>query len=58
MKAYNLYGVNDLRYENVQMPELPSDWALVKVGACGICRSDIPRIYKNGTYHFTTVVCH
>ncbi len=58
MKAYNLHGVNDLRYENVQMPELPSDWALVKVGACGICSSDIPRIYKNGTYHFPTVVGH
>ncbi len=58
MKAYNLHAVNDLRYEDVDLPELREDWVLVKVMACGICSSDIPRIYKKGTYHFPTIPGH
>ncbi len=58
MKAYNLYGVGDLRYEDVEMPKLQEDWCIVKVRASGICSSDIPRIYKKGTYHFPTIPGH
>ncbi len=58
MKAYNLHGVNDLRYEEVEIPKLISGWALVEVKAAGICSSDIPRIFKKGTYHFPTIPGH
>ena len=58
MKAYNLVQVNDLRYEDVKMPELQCGWALVEVRACGICSSDIPRIFSKGTYHFPTIPGH
>lgn len=58
MKAYNLHGINDLRYENVDNPELNKEWALVKVKASGICSSDIPRIFTKGTYHFPTIPGH
>lgn len=58
MKAYSLYGVGDLRLVDNLKPELKSGWALVKVKACGICSSDIPRIFQNGTYHFPTVPGH
>lgn len=58
MKAYNLNAVNDLKLEEVAMPECPENWAVVKVRACGICSSDIPRIFTNGTYHFPTVPGH
>lgn len=58
MKAYNLYGVNDLRYEDIEMPECRGGWAIVKVKAAGICSSDIPRIFTKGTYHFPTIPGH
>lgn len=58
MKAYNLHGVNDLRYEEVSMPECPKDWAIVEVKATGICSSDIPRVFTKGTYHFPTIPGH
>jgi L-iditol 2-dehydrogenase len=58
MKAYVLYGVNDLRYDEIKKPECPKGWAIVKVKAAGICSSDIPRIFTKGTYHFPTIPGH
>lgn len=58
MKAYILHNVNDLRYEDVKLPECPSGWAVVKVRAAGICSSDIARIFTKGTYHFPTIPGH
>ena len=58
MKAYRLYGVNDLRYEDVDMPSCNDGWAIIEVKAAGICSSDIPRIYTKGTYHFPTIPGH
>lgn len=58
MKAYVLHGIDDLRYEQVQLPKVGPGWALVKVKACGICSSDIPRIFTKGTYHFPTIPGH
>ncbi|MDD2534917.1 MAG: alcohol dehydrogenase catalytic domain-containing protein [Eubacteriales bacterium] len=36
-----LYGPHDLRVEEVEIPELKSNQVLIKVGACGICGSDV-----------------
>lgn len=36
-----LHGPRDLRIETVEIPKLNSDQVLVKVGACGICGSDV-----------------
>ena len=58
MKAYNLYGINNLIFENVEYPKLEKNWVIVKVGACGICSSDIPRIFSKGTYNFPTIPGH
>ncbi len=58
MKAYNLHGIGDLRYEDVEISEIPKGWALVRVKASGICSSDIPRIFTKGTYHFPTIPGH
>lgn len=58
MKAYVLHGINDLRYEEVEKPDCPVGWAIIKVKAAGICSSDIPRIYTKGTYHFPTIPGH
>lgn len=58
MKALVLHAVNDIRLKDVKEPVLCKGQALVKVHACGICGSDIPRIYVNGTYHFPTIPGH
>ncbi len=58
MKAYVLNGIGQLDYMEVKKPELKSGWVLVEVGAAGICESDIPRIFKTGTYHFPTIPGH
>ena len=58
MKAYVLHNINDLRYEDVQMPECPKGWVIVQVKAAGICSSDIARVFTKGTYHFPTIPGH
>lgn len=58
MYAAVLHGINDLRYEKVDIPELGPNDVLVKVKACGICGSDIPRVLQTGTYHFPTIPGH
>ena len=58
MKAAVLHGIDDLRYEEVAIPQLGVDDVLVKISASGICGSDIPRILQQGTYHFPTIPGH
>lgn len=58
MKAYVLHAVNDFRYDNIEMPQCPNGWAIIKVRAAGICSSDIARIFTKGTYHFPTIPGH
>ena len=54
----NLYGVNDLRYDDVPVPEPQAGEVLLRVRACGICGSDVPRVFTKGTYHFPTIIGH
>lgn len=58
MKMVNLHAVGDLRYEDARIPECAADEVLLAVKSCGICGSDIPRVYTKGTYHFPTVIGH
>lgn len=58
MKAVVLHAVNDLRYEEVPTPSLAPGHVKVRVGFCGVCGSDIPRIFVKGTYHFPTICGH
>lgn len=58
MKAHVLYGIGDLRWTEVPEPTLKSGEVLVKVRACGICGSDVARVFKTGTYHFPTIIGH
>jgi len=58
MKACLLHDVGDIRYEDVSQPEPKEEEILVKIKACGICGSDIPRIFEKGTYHFPTIPGH
>jgi len=58
MRAAVLYAPGDLRTVKVPIPEIGDDDVLVKVLACGICGSDIPRVLTKGTYHFPTIPGH
>ncbi len=58
MKAAVLHAVNDLRYEDVPMPQVGTGEVLLRVMAAGVCGSDIPRIFTKGTYHFPTIPGH
>lgn len=43
METAIIYGPNDVRVEDVDIPELGSDDVLVQVKASGICGSDVHR---------------
>lgn len=58
MRAWTLHGIHDLRLETAEEPNLQDQEVLVEVKAAGICGSDIPRIYQNGTYTFPLVPGH
>lgn len=58
MKAAVLHSPGELSYEDVPIPQLGKNDVLVKVGACGVCGSDIPRVLDTGTYHFPTIPGH
>ncbi len=58
MKAYVLEEIGKLTYKDIPVPELNEEEVLVEVACAGICGSDIPRIFKTGTYHFPTIPGH
>ena len=49
VKCAKLYGIGDLRYEEAPFPECGGDEVIVKVMSCGICGSDLGRVYVKGT---------
>ena len=57
MRAAVLLAPGDLRVERVPLPTLGAADALVRVAACGICGSDVPRL-TTGTCHFPTIPGH
>ena len=58
MKAWVLHDINDIRYEDVEYPNLAPGEVLVKVEAAGICGSDIPRIYSTGAHNMPLIPGH
>ena len=58
MRACVLHAVGDLRFEEVPLPVPGEGEVRVRVGACGVCGSDLPRVFTKGTYHFPTIPGH
>ncbi len=50
MLAARFYAPHDIRVEQMPIPDLPKNGALLKVLACGLCGTD-KRIYANGHFH-------
>ena len=58
MKAVDLKAINQLELVEKEKPVPKKGEVLIQVMACGICGSDIPRVYVTGSYHFPTVLGH
>lgn len=58
MKAAVLYGNEDIRYEDWEEPKILPGNVKVKIKACGICGSDVPRVLKNGAHYYPIVLGH
>lgn len=58
MKACVLEDVGKLVYQDVPTPQPAPGEVLLAIRACGICSSDIDRVFKTGTYHFPTIPGH
>ncbi len=58
MKAQILYGIGNIRYTDVDKPSCRPGEAIVKVSCCGICGSDIPRIFKTGAHNMPIIPGH
>lgn len=49
MKAARLHGIGDFRCDEVDIPVPQGEELLIRVGACGICGSDLPRVFEHGS---------
>ena len=58
MRAAVLHAPADLRVEEVARPTPGPAEVLVRVGAAGICGSDIGRVMVTGTYRFPMIPGH
>lgn len=58
MNACVLHAVGDIRYQQVPKPHPQRGQVLVRVAFCGVCGSDIPRVFVKGTYRFPTIIGH
>lgn len=58
MKAGVLYAKGDIRYGDWPEPKTGSSELKIKVKACGICGSDIPRVHGEEAHFFPIVLGH
>jgi L-iditol 2-dehydrogenase len=58
MQALVLHAIGDLRLDDIPRPVPARGSVLVDISACGVCGSDLPRVYHKGTYSFPLVPGH
>lgn len=59
MKAVVVNDEGTLSVEDIEMPKITSpDQILVKVAYCGLCGSDIPRIFHHGAHFYPITLGH
>lgn len=58
MKAAVLHGKEDIRYEEVETPVVKPGYVKVRVKACGICGSDLPRYFEGRVHAFPLILGH
>lgn len=58
MKACVLEELGEMEYKNVPKPDMKTNEVLVQVKACGICSSDLDRVFNTGAYHYPIILGH
>ncbi len=58
MKAGVVYAKNDIRYDEIETPQVQPGTVLVKVKYTGICGSDVPRVNGDACHYFPNVLGH
>ncbi len=58
MRAVVMYAPGDLRVEEVAKPVPGPDEVLLRVAACGVCGSDVPRMLTKGAHRMPIVCGH
>ena len=58
MHAVVLHAPGDLRYETVPVPEVGPGEVLIRVAACGVCASDVPRVLTVGAHRMPLIPGH
>lgn len=58
MKALVVHGKEDVRLEEVNIPTYAENQVLVKVKACGICGSDLPRALDGKVHEYPIILGH
>ena len=58
MTAIVMHGVGDIRLEQVDIPTPGPNEALLKIAACGVCGSDLDRMYKKGPHKLPLITGH
>lgn len=58
MKAIVCYGNNVVKVEDVDTPQLKPNHIKIRVCACGICGSDIPRAIENKAHKYPIILGH
>lgn len=58
MKALRVYRNAVLKVEDIPEPIIDSNSVKIKVAACGVCGSDIPRIFDNKAHYYPIVLGH
>ncbi len=58
MRAAVLHAPGDIRVEEVDVASPGAGEVLVRVAACGVCGSDVPRMLRNGGYVMPIICGH
>ena len=58
MKAMRLHKIGEFTLDEVEKPVPKGKEILMKIGACGICGSDLPRVYELGTRVYPVTLGH
>lgn len=58
MKAAVLEGNERLIYRDIETPQVTAGTVQIQVAACGICGSDVPRVFDNGAHNYPLILGH
>lgn len=58
MKAWVLHDIGDVKFEEREITPPAKNEVQIKVKACGVCGSDIPRIYETGAHKMPLICGH